>query len=475
MFLMNYTRPDIAYDVSRLSRYTHNPSGEHWIALKCLLKYLKGTVDWKLEFVGFPAVLEGYCDANWVSDNDEVSSTSGYVFTLGGATISWKSSKQTCIARSIMESEFIALDLAGQEAKWLRSLLADIPLWGRPTPPVSLLCDSQAAICVAKNQAYNVEKEPSRFTYQRVKSEAGLRFIEGMGLKPIVERRAIPPSPLRFRVYGIRSDRVNLGGRSACCSDYTHRGEFVSKAVLFEFADEHKKTFDGECPFYCSFSGFLDELSWAAAWLYTAIHSDTYFKYIKEETVPAVVDEFNWDLKYAGVQVLLSKEHADSYICAALPKSPYRRIPMTPGGLIHLRDGANLQYVTGASFLFSIYGDLLRKFNQKIDCGGKPFESNHVLDFTKQQMDYILGQNPRGRSYMVGFGKNPPTQAHHRGASVPLSEAKTDVNCGMSFARWFNKNAPNPNELTGAILGGPDMQDKFSDLRWTSVYTEPCT
>ncbi|KAE8667171.1 Detected protein of unknown function [Hibiscus syriacus] len=169
MFLMNYTRPDIAYAVSRLSRYTHNPSGEHWIALKRLLKYLKGTLDWKLEFIGFPAILEEYCDANWVSDNDEVSSTSGYVFTLGGAAISWKSSKQTCIARSTMESEFIALDLAGQEAEWLRSLLADIPLWGRPTPPVSLLCDSQAAICVAKNQAYNGKKRHIRIRQESVR------------------------------------------------------------------------------------------------------------------------------------------------------------------------------------------------------------------------------------------------------------------------------------------------------------------
>nr|GEY64005.1 hypothetical protein [Tanacetum cinerariifolium] len=78
-------------------------------------KYAKiiGTLNWCLHFNRFPAVLEGYCDANWVSDNDEVSSTSGYVFTLGGCAISWKSSKQTCITRSTIEAEFIALELAG--------------------------------------------------------------------------------------------------------------------------------------------------------------------------------------------------------------------------------------------------------------------------------------------------------------------------------------------------------------------------
>jgi len=79
-------------------------------------------------FNKFSTILEGYCDANWVTDNNEVSSTSGYVFTLRGEVVSWKSSKQTCIARSTMESEFIALELAGEEAEWSKNLLGDIPL-----------------------------------------------------------------------------------------------------------------------------------------------------------------------------------------------------------------------------------------------------------------------------------------------------------------------------------------------------------
>ena len=169
MFLMNCTRPDIAYAVSRLSRYTHNPGNEHWTALRRLLRYLKGTMDWCLHFYKFPAVLEGFCDANWVTDNDEVSSTSGYVFTLGGGAISWKSSKKTCIARSTMESEFIALDLAGQEAEWLRNLLADVPLWGKRSIPVSLHCDSEAAIGIAKNSVYNGKRRHIRIRHSSVR------------------------------------------------------------------------------------------------------------------------------------------------------------------------------------------------------------------------------------------------------------------------------------------------------------------
>lgn len=92
-------------------------------------------------------------------------------------------------------------------------------------------------------------------------------------------------------------------------------------------------------------------------------------------------------------------------------------------------------------------------------------------------MDYLLGENPEKRSYMVGFGNNPPTQAHHRGASVPnlSKDALAKVSCPMSFVNWFNKNVPNANELTGAIVGGPDRYDKFKDLRSESAMTEPTT
>ena len=75
----------------------------------------------------YPAVLEGYSDANWIFDTKDSRSTNGYVFTLGSVVVSWKSSKQTCIARSTMESEFIALDKATEEVEWLRHFVEDIP------------------------------------------------------------------------------------------------------------------------------------------------------------------------------------------------------------------------------------------------------------------------------------------------------------------------------------------------------------
>ncbi|KAL0429099.1 UNVERIFIED_CONTAM: Retrovirus-related Pol polyprotein from transposon TNT 1-94 [Sesamum radiatum] len=134
MYIMNCTRPDIAYAVNKLSRFTSNPSKNHWKGLIRVLRYLKYTSNYGLHYTRYPAVLEGYSDANWISDSKDTKSTSGYVFTIGGGAVSWKSSKQTCIARSTMESEFIALDKAGEEAEWLRNFLEDIPCWTKPVP-----------------------------------------------------------------------------------------------------------------------------------------------------------------------------------------------------------------------------------------------------------------------------------------------------------------------------------------------------
>ena len=169
MYVMNCTRPDIANSVSRLSRYTSNPNEEHWKAIMRLLRYMRYTADRGLHYTRYPAVLEGYSDANWISDSNSTRSTSGYVFVMGGAAVSWRSSKQTCIARSTMESEFIALDLATEEADWLRSFLEGIPMWPKPVPAISMHCDSQSAIGRAQDHMYNGKSRHIRRRHKSVR------------------------------------------------------------------------------------------------------------------------------------------------------------------------------------------------------------------------------------------------------------------------------------------------------------------
>ena len=120
-----------------------------------VLKYLRFTRDYGLHYTRYHVVLEGYSDANWISNVKDSKSKSGYVFTLGGATVSWKSSKQTVIVRFTMEFEFIALDNCGEEAEWLHHFLEDIPRWPRSVPPICIHCDSQFAIGRAQSSMYN--------------------------------------------------------------------------------------------------------------------------------------------------------------------------------------------------------------------------------------------------------------------------------------------------------------------------------
>ncbi|PHU21708.1 hypothetical protein BC332_06815 [Capsicum chinense] len=139
IYIMNCTRPDIACVISKLSRYTSNPIKTHLMEMKIVLGYLKYTQNCALHYNKYPAVLERYIDAKWITGSNEVKSTSGYVFTIGGGVVSWKSSKQTCIARSTMESEFIALDKVGEEAEWLWNFLKDISYCPNPVAPIPVV------------------------------------------------------------------------------------------------------------------------------------------------------------------------------------------------------------------------------------------------------------------------------------------------------------------------------------------------
>ncbi|GJY63767.1 zinc finger, CCHC-type containing protein [Tanacetum coccineum] len=155
MYAMTSTRPDIAYAVGKLSRFTSNPSNHHWEAITRVFRYLKKTMNYGLSYVGFPSVIEGYSDASWITNSEDHTSTTGWVFLLGGGAISWASKKQTCITDSTMESEFVALAAAGKEAEWLRNLIYEIPLWPKPISPISMHCDSAATLAKAYSQIYN--------------------------------------------------------------------------------------------------------------------------------------------------------------------------------------------------------------------------------------------------------------------------------------------------------------------------------
>jgi hypothetical protein len=172
------------------------------------------------------------------------------------------------------------------------------------------------------------------------------------------------------------------------------------------------------------------------------------------------------------------KSKAEYYICSCLNKNngTNNNVERTPGGLLYVRQWNNMQYVSTASFLLTIYSEFLKTKNQKLNCHDGIVSHEEILSFAKSQVDYILGQNPLNMSYLVGYGPKYPKKVHHRGASiVSYRENKGFIGCTQGYDNWYGVQEPNPNILVGALVGGPDNQDNFEDQRNNYVQTEACT
>lgn len=129
LYISNNTRPDIAVAISILSRKINNPNNDDWTELKRVMKYLKGTKDLKL-CVGSKSELhlKGFADADWAGDLNDRKSTSGFIFKLGDAVISYASRKQQNVTLSSTEAEFVSLAEASQEFLWLSQLMKEFEI-----------------------------------------------------------------------------------------------------------------------------------------------------------------------------------------------------------------------------------------------------------------------------------------------------------------------------------------------------------
>lgn len=153
MYAMVGTRPDLAYDVGLISRFMSSPSQEHWQAVKWVMRYIRNTVDLKLTFTkGDKVQVADYCDSDYAADLDKRISITGYVFQVGGNTVSWRSGLQHVVALSTTEAECMALVEAAKEALWLKGITSEL---GYPQEQAEIFCDSQSAICLSKNSTFH--------------------------------------------------------------------------------------------------------------------------------------------------------------------------------------------------------------------------------------------------------------------------------------------------------------------------------
>lgn len=154
MYLSVSTRPDIAYAVGNLARFSSKPTKDHWTALKRVLRYLKGTVNYGILYSQKRSGDSiGFSDSDWAGDINDRKSTSGYLFQISGGAVTWKSKKQSCVALSTAEAEYVALASAAQESIWLRKLTAE--LGSPPKAPTTIFEDNQSAIAMSKNPQFH--------------------------------------------------------------------------------------------------------------------------------------------------------------------------------------------------------------------------------------------------------------------------------------------------------------------------------
>ncbi|MBE8521120.1 glycoside hydrolase family 9 protein [Amycolatopsis sp. H6(2020)] len=257
--------------------------------------------------------------------------------------------------------------------------------------------------------------------------------------------------------------------------DPTYAATLLTHAKqLYSFADKHRGVYS-DCitdarNFYKSWSGYQDELVWGAIWLYKATGDSSYLakartEYEKLSTEPQTTTRsyrwtLAWDDKSYGAYVLLAQlTHDPEYVTDANRWLDWwttgvngQRVPYSPGGQAVLDQWGSLRYAANTAFVALTYSDWLRATD--------PTRATTYHDFGVRQIDYALGDNPRGASFEVGFGVNPPRNPHHRTAHG-------------SWADNINEPAQSRHTLYGALVGGPSSaNDAYTDDRTNYTMNE---
>lgn len=253
---------------------------------------------------------------------------------------------------------------------------------------------------------------------------------------------------------------------------------------LYAFADTYRGLYSDAITdvtdFYKSWSGYQDELVWGAIWLYLATEDPTYLTKAEngydllgkepQSTTPRYKEALSWDDKSYGCYVLLAKitdkakYHTDAQRWLDWWSYGYKiqqaggttwsatdGIPYTPKGLAWIRDWGPIRYAANTAFAGFVYRD----------CASVPADKKQLYyNWGCSQVDFALGSNENNRSYVCGFGTNPPVKPHHRGMHGPYLDdnGRTPVN--------------SRHVLFGALVGGPGQNGSYADDRLDAVKNE---
>lgn len=171
---LTITRPDLAFAVNTVAQFMSTPRSSHMIAVKRILRYLKGTIDFGLTLrpQSLSTRISAYSDADWAGCPDSRRSTTGYLIYLGSNLISWCSKKQPTVARSSTESDYRSLAHACAETAWLSSFLVELGV--HLQFPVHLHCDNLSATYLAANPVFHARTRHIELDYHFVREKVAL-------------------------------------------------------------------------------------------------------------------------------------------------------------------------------------------------------------------------------------------------------------------------------------------------------------
>ncbi|XP_060170698.1 secreted RxLR effector protein 161-like [Lycium barbarum] len=218
-YLANNSRPDIAFSVSLLARFSSSPTRRHWNGIKHIFRYLRGTIDMGLFYSNeFNSQLIGYANAGYLSDPHKARSQTGYLFTCGGTAISWHSTKQTMVATSSNHAKIIAIHEASRECVWLRSITQHIQeTCGLPLErniPTTLYEDN--ATCIAQLRRGYIKGDRTKhispkfcFTHDlQKKGEIDVQQVRSSDNLADLFTKALPTSIFEKLIYKIGMRRL---------------------------------------------------------------------------------------------------------------------------------------------------------------------------------------------------------------------------------------------------------------------------
>lgn len=196
-YLVQCTRPELAFASSQLSQHLDKPGILHWAAFRRVLRYLQGTRTYSISFRGnnpeslsiasSKNFLTNYADADWAGDPATRRSTTGYVFTLHGGAVSWMSRKQPTVSLSSTEAEYKATVEAGKELAWLRIILEDLNI--NLHDSLAIQNDNQGAIALAENPVFQARSKHIEVQYHWIREQISAGKFE-LKYTPTAEMQA---------------------------------------------------------------------------------------------------------------------------------------------------------------------------------------------------------------------------------------------------------------------------------------------